>query len=168
MGATNPGYCSGRLMAAGALENIWPRLAQPLHLGHSARTVRVQIFAQQKLSSCAAAVRPGQACVRLGPTDTASTRFDYEKKSQKIFFLILEGLVKKGKPELRKKVLYAVVVRQRKHWRRREGHFIYFQDNAGVIVSAKGDMKGSTILGPIAKECAELWPKLGASAESVV
>ena len=76
--------------------------------------------------------------------------------------------VKKGKPELRKKVLYAVVVRQRKAWRRREGHFIYFQDNAGVIVSNKGEMKGSTILGPIAKECADLWPKLAAAAESVV
>ena len=76
--------------------------------------------------------------------------------------------VKTGKPELRKKVLYAVIVRQRKSWRRRDGYFIYFQDNAGVIVSNKGDMKGSTILGPIAKECADLWPKLAAAAESVV
>ena len=49
---------------------------------------------------------------------------------------------KKGKPDLRKKVLYAVIVRQRKQWRRRDGYFIYFQDNAGVIVSNKGDMKG--------------------------
>ena len=29
-------------------------------------------------------------------------------------------------------------------------------------------MKGSTILGPIAKECADLWPKLATDAESVV
>ena len=49
---------------------------------------------------------------------------------------------KKGKPDLRKKVLYAVIVRQRKPWRRRDGYFIYFQDNAGVLVSNKGDMKG--------------------------
>ena len=49
---------------------------------------------------------------------------------------------KKGKPDLRKKVLYAGIVRQRKPWRRRDGYFIYFQDNAGVIVSNKGDMKG--------------------------
>ena len=75
---------------------------------------------------------------------------------------------KKGKPDLRKKVLYAVIVRQRKPWRRRDGYFIYFQDNAGVIVSNKGDMKGNSILGPIAKECADLWPKLSAAAESVV
>lgn len=35
--------------------------------------------------------------------------------------------VKKGKPELRKKVMPAVVVRQRKPWRRKDGRFIYFE-----------------------------------------
>merc|ERR1711879_40252 len=72
--------------------------------------------------------------------------------------------VKKGKPELRKKVLLAVVVRQRKAWRRREGVFIYFEDNAGVIVNEKGEMKGSAVTGPIAKECAEIWPKVASAA----
>merc|ERR1712166_1282036 len=61
--------------------------------------------------------------------------------------------VKKGKPELRKKVLQAVIIRQRKAIRRREGHFLYFEDNAGVIVNPKGEMKGSGITGPVAKEC---------------
>ena len=46
--------------------------------------------------------------------------------------------VKRGKPELRKKVMLAVVVRQKKAWRRREGTFIQFEDNAGVIVNDKG------------------------------
>lgn len=50
--------------------------------------------------------------------------------------------VKKGKPELRKKVLYAVIVRQRKLFRRKNGNFIYFEDNAGVIVNNKGELKG--------------------------
>lgn len=35
--------------------------------------------------------------------------------------------VKKGKPELRKKVCHAVVVRQRKAWRRKDGVFLYFE-----------------------------------------
>jgi len=35
--------------------------------------------------------------------------------------------VKKGKPELRKKVLQGVIVRQRKAYRRREGYFLYFE-----------------------------------------
>jgi large subunit ribosomal protein L23e len=64
--------------------------------------------------------------------------------------------VKKGKPELRKKVHPIVVIRQRKSWRRKDGTFIYFEDNAGVIVNPKGEMKGSAITGPVAKECADM------------
>lgn len=41
--------------------------------------------------------------------------------------------VKKGKPELRKKVMPAVVVRQSKPWRRLDGVYLYFEDNAGVV-----------------------------------
>ena len=37
----------------------------------------------------------------------------------------------------------AIVIRQRKPWRRKEGTFIYFEDNAGVIVNPKGEMKGT-------------------------
>lgn len=40
----------------------------------------------------------------------------------------------------------AVVVRQRKAWRRRDGVFLYFEDNAGVIVNPKGEMKGKFCL----------------------
>ena len=40
--------------------------------------------------------------------------------------------VKKGKPDLRKKVHPAIVIRQRKAWRRRDGVFLYFEDNAGA------------------------------------
>ncbi|KAF5481416.1 hypothetical protein F2P56_002067 [Juglans regia] len=60
--------------------------------------------------------------------------------------------VKKGKPDLRKKVLPAVIVRQRKPWRRKDGAFMYFEDNASVIVNPKGEMKGYAIIGPIGKE----------------
>merc|ERR1712003_388784 len=75
--------------------------------------------------------------------------------------------VKKGKPELRKKVMPAVVIRQRKAFRRKNGVFIYFEDNAGVIVNNKGEMKGSAITGPVAKECAELWPRIASNAASI-
>ena len=44
---------------------------------------------------------------------------------------------------LRLAVMPAVVVRQRKPWRRKDGVFIYFEDNAGVIVNPKGEMKGA-------------------------
>merc|ERR1719178_615673 len=78
------------------------------------------------------------------------------------------GTVKKGKPELRKKVLKAVVIRQKKPWWRMDGICVYFEDNAGVIVNEKGEMKGSAITGPVAKECAELWPKIASAAPAVV
>lgn len=76
--------------------------------------------------------------------------------------------VKKGKPELRKKVMPAVVIRQRKAWRRREGVYIYFEDNAGVIVNPKGEMKGSGISGPVGKEAADLWPRIAANAGAIL
>ncbi|KAK2577006.1 hypothetical protein KPH14_011968 [Odynerus spinipes] len=77
---------------------------------------------------------------------------------------MIVATVKKGKPELRKKVMPAVVIRQRKPFRRKDGVFIYFEDNAGVIVNNKGEMKGSAITGPVAKECADLWPRIASNA----
>lgn len=64
-------------------------------------------------------------------------------------------------------VLQAVVIRQRKSFRRKDGTFIYFEDNAGVIVNNKGEMKGSAITGPVAKECADLWPRIASNAGSI-
>ncbi|CAB3372896.1 Hypothetical predicted protein [Cloeon dipterum] len=80
---------------------------------------------------------------------------------------MIVATVKKGKPELRKKVMPAVVIRQRKPFRRKDGSFIYFEDNAGVIVNNKGEMKGSAITGPVAKECADLWPRIASNANSI-
>jgi len=81
---------------------------------------------------------------------------------------MIMATVKKGKPELRKKMTNAVIVRQRKAFRRHDGIFIYFEDNAGVIVNNKGEMKGSAVTGPIAKECADLWPRVASAAGSVM
>eukprot|EP00441_Pelagodinium_beii_P015596 CAMPEP_0197664026 /NCGR_PEP_ID=MMETSP1338-20131121/58383_1 /TAXON_ID=43686 ORGANISM="Pelagodinium beii, Strain RCC1491" /NCGR_SAMPLE_ID=MMETSP1338 /ASSEMBLY_ACC=CAM_ASM_000754 /LENGTH=140 /DNA_ID=CAMNT_0043242577 /DNA_START=74 /DNA_END=496 /DNA_ORIENTATION=- len=81
---------------------------------------------------------------------------------------LVMATVKKGKPELRKKVHTAVVIRQRKPWRRKNGTYLYFEDNAGVIVNAKGEMKGSAITGPVGKECADMWPRIANNAGSIV
>lgn len=64
-------------------------------------------------------------------------------------------------------VMPAVIIRQRKPFRRKDGVFIYFEDNAGVIVNNKGEMKGSAITGPVAKECADLWPRIASNASSI-
>ena len=76
--------------------------------------------------------------------------------------------VKKGKPDLRKKVVPAIMIRQRKPFRRKDGLVLYFEDNAGVIVNPKGELKGSAITGPVAKECADLWPRIASAANSIV
>ncbi|KAF3965458.1 hypothetical protein CMV_010354 [Castanea mollissima] len=78
--------------------------------------------------------------------------------AKNLYIISVKGI--KGKPDLRKKVLPAVIVRQRKPWRRKDGVFMYFEDNAGVIVNPKGEMKGSAITGPIGKECADLQPRM--------
>ena len=64
--------------------------------------------------------------------------------------------VKKGKPELRKKVMPAVVVRQSKPWRRADGVYLYFEDNAGVVSYSVGLWKSSLEMIREARNCAEI------------
>ena len=40
-------------------------------------------------------------------------------------------------------------------------------DNAGVIINAKGEMKGSAITGPVGKECADLFPRVASAAGTI-
>ncbi|KAI8009339.1 60S ribosomal protein L23 [Camellia lanceoleosa] len=40
--------------------------------------------------------------------------------------------------------------------------------NTGVIVNPNGEMKGSAIIGPIGKECADLWPRISSVANAIV
>jgi large subunit ribosomal protein L14 len=68
---------------------------------------------------------------------------------------------------MKKKIFQAVIVRQRKPFRRDDGSWIQFADNAAVIITPEGEMKGSEIRGPVAKEAAERWPRI-ASASSII
>jgi len=77
-------------------------------------------------------------------------------------------VVKKGKNELMHKPMRAVVIRQKKAYRRKNGQWIQFEDNAAVLVDNEGVPKGSEVKGPIAKEAIERWPALGALAATVV
>ena len=81
---------------------------------------------------------------------------------------ILIVSVRKGKADMRKKLMQAVVVRQRKPWRRVDGTFIYCEDNAAIILNQKGEPKGSAITGPVAKEAGELYPKIASNASAVL
>ncbi len=77
----------------------------------------------------------GKRYARLGDTIKCSV-----KKA------IPGGTVKKGQ------VVNAVVVRTRKEFRRDDGSYIRFGDNAAVIITKEGDMVGTRIFGPIARE----------------
>ena len=75
--------------------------------------------------------------------------------------------VRKGSPDMRKKIFQAVIVRQRKPYKRIDGVWVQFEDNAAVIITPDGEMKGSEIRGPVAREAAERWPRI-ASASSII
>lgn len=69
---------------------------------------------------------------------------------------------------MRRKIVRAVVIRQRKSYRRPDGTWIMFEDNAGVVVSPEGEPQGSELRGPIAKEAAERWSKVATIASIVL
>jgi len=75
--------------------------------------------------------------------------------------------VRQGSPDMRKKIFQAVIVRQRKPYKRIDGVWVQFEDNAAVIITPDGEMKGSEIRGPVAREAAERWPRI-ASASSII
>ncbi|HIH10218.1 MAG TPA: 50S ribosomal protein L14 [Candidatus Diapherotrites archaeon] len=77
-------------------------------------------------------------------------------------------VVKKGKPEMRKKVEKAVVIRVRKEYKRPDGTRIKFEDNAVVLVDEKGLPKGSEVKGVVAKEVGERFPKIAGISAGVV
>ena len=76
--------------------------------------------------------------------------------------------VKKGDPKIRHEVVQAVIVRQRKEYRRKVGIRIEFEDNAAVLINEKGEPRGTRIKGPIAKEVVERFPVVGKIASIVV
>ena len=77
--------------------------------------------------------------------------------------------VRNGNPEMRKKVVNAVIVRQKKEYRRSDGMRVKFEDNAAVVLKDdKGNPKGTLIKGPIAKEVVGRWPAVAKIAKSVV
>lgn len=74
----------------------------------------------------------------------------------------------KGTPELRKKMMKAIVVRQKRPYRRRDGTWVKFEDNAVIIVDPGGEPKGSDIRGPIALEALQRWPAIAGISSSVI
>lgn len=81
---------------------------------------------------------------------------------------ILIVSVKKGTPDMRKQLMRAVIVRQKKEFRRPDGLRVSFEDNACVIVDDEGVPKGTEIKGPVAREAAERFTKIASAASIIV
>lgn len=88
-------------------------------------------------------------CIRV----LGGTRRRYASIGDKIVVTVKDaspgGNVKKGT------VSKAVVVRTKKEVRRPDGSYIRFDDNAVVLLNAAGEMRGTRIFGPVARELRE-------------
>ncbi|MEM1535878.1 MAG: uL14 family ribosomal protein [Candidatus Pacearchaeota archaeon] len=82
---------------------------------------------------------------------------------------LIKVSVREGAKELRKQVFWAVVVRQKKAYRRATGERIAFESNGIVLLKDEdGNPKGTQIKGPIAKEAADRWPFVAKIASMIV
>ena len=65
--------------------------------------------------------------------------------------------------------VYAVIARQRKEFRRIDGSYIRFDDNAAVIIDAKKNPRGGRVSGPIPREIKEKgFSQIAGLAEEIV
>ncbi len=77
--------------------------------------------------------------------------------------------VRAGKPDMKGQVFDAVVIRQKRAYRRNTGERVMFEDNAVALMKDnKGNPKGTQIKGPVAREVAERWKGVAKIAQFVL
>lgn len=81
--------------------------------------------------------------------------------------VVMVAVKKASKPEMIKKKEKALIVRQRKEFRRGKQR-VRFEDNACVLIDDAGLPKGTEIKGCVAREIAERYPKVVGVASIVV
>ncbi len=82
---------------------------------------------------------------------------------------MVKASVIKGRPDMRKTVVLAVIVRQKKEYTRPDGTRVKFEDNSAVVVKDdKGNPKGTILKGPVAKEACERWPGIAKISSMIV
>lgn len=81
----------------------------------------------------------------------------------------VKAVVVEGRPDMRKQVVSAIIVRQKKTYKRKDGTRIKFEDNAAIVLKdEQGNPKGTIIKGPVAKEATERWPAISKIAKIIV
>ena len=77
--------------------------------------------------------------------------------------------VREGNPEIKGQVFDAVVIRQKKPFKRKTGERICFTDNAvAILKDEKGNPKGTQIKGAVPREIQERWKEVAKIAQFVV
>lgn len=101
-------------------------------------------------------------CIRV----LGGTKKRYARIGDKIVVTVKNALpnsdVKKGT------VSKAVIVRVKKEYRRPDGSYIRFDDNACVLLNNAGEMRGTRIFGPVAREVREGYTKIVSLAPEVL
>ena len=101
-------------------------------------------------------------CIRV----LGGTKKRYARVGDKIVVAVKNAIpngdVKKGS------VSKAVVVRVSKEYRRPDGSYIRFDDNACVLLNNAGEMRGTHIFGPVAREVREGYTKIVSLAPEVL
>jgi len=119
----------------------------------------------QQESRCTVADNSGAKevlCIRV----LGGTKRRYASIGDKIIVTVKSaipsGEIKKGT------VSTAVVVRTRKEIRRTDGSYIRFDDNAVVLLKADGEIRGTRIFGPVARELRDNYMKIISLAPEVL
>jgi large subunit ribosomal protein L14 len=101
-------------------------------------------------------------CIRV----LGGTRKKYASVGDKVVVTVKSaipsGEVKKGT------VSKAVVVRTKKEIRRNDGSYIRFDDNAVVLLNNAGEIRGTRIFGPVARELRDKYMKIVSLAPEVL
>ncbi len=80
---------------------------------------------------------------------------------------VLVCSVIKGNPEMRRKIVFVVLLSQKKTVKRKNGLNIFFELGTGCVIDNKGDLKGTILSGPVAKEVAAIWPKIATTSSNI-
>ncbi|MGB9680727.1 MAG: 50S ribosomal protein L14 [Minisyncoccia bacterium] len=92
------------------------------------------------------------------------------KKAEIGDIIVASVLVAEPRKEVKKgDVVKALLIRQRKPFRRKDGSYIRFDENAAVLINDKGEALGNRILGPLPKEIKNKgFEKIAALAKELV
>lgn len=97
-----------------------------------------------------------------------STKIGKTASIGNVISCVVRGAVPNGAVSNKEKVK-VLIVRTKKEIKRRDGSYVRFDDNAGVIIDKHGLPKGTRILGPIAREIKEIgYTKIASLAREVV